>query len=80
MKAIKNIDYIPVSVMRKALGDSGYSVSRASVELGWGKDGHRLQRALGSEPYRGRKATHVSYNVAVKMVRAWNLDPFEYGV
>lgn len=80
MDIITDLDHIPVSVLRQALTDSGYAVTRASIELGWGKDASKLRRALGYKPNRGRYATHVDYDLAVKMIRGWCLDPVDYGV
>jgi hypothetical protein len=80
MEQITDINFIPVANMRQALEDSGLALMRASLSIGWGKDGKRLRRTLGYETYNGKHATHVEYDVAVKMVRAWRLDPVDYGV
>lgn len=80
MEQIVDINHIPVSIMRQALEDSKLPLSRASTALKWGKDGKRLRRCLGYELFHGKYETHVEYEVAVQMVRAWNLEPVDYGV
>lgn len=80
MEEIVDINHIPVSILRQAFEDSGLPLSRASLALGWGKDGGRLRRALGFSGYHGKRATHVPYETATQMVRAWGFDPVEYGV
>jgi hypothetical protein len=80
MEEIKDINFIPVSIMRQALGDSNMSVSAASAACGFGRDGHRLRRTLGYESYHNKVATHVPYKTAVQLIRGWRLDPVDYGI
>ena len=80
MEPIEDINKIPVSIMRQALSDSGLSVSTAAAKIGWKKDTRRLRRYLGYEPFRGKMLKYVEYEMAVQMVRAWDLDPVDYGV
>lgn len=80
LENIDSLDRIPISIMRQAREDSGLSFANASAAMGWGRSGDRLKKALGYSEKHRKIATHVPYKDAVKMVRAWNLDPVDYGV
>lgn len=89
------VDRVPAEDMQRALRDSGLSVQMAARRFGYTcppqgsrraprGDGARLKRKLGLLPYRTRGfssyVSQVPYEDAVKMVRAWNLDPVDYGL
>jgi hypothetical protein len=78
---ITNLDRIPVQNMRQALADSGLSLGQATRALGW-NDNRRLERLLGLLPAGKTKVplTHISYDEAVMLIRAWGLYPVDYGV
>lgn len=81
---------VPAENLRQAFVDSGLTMDVASLALEFrrrhdGKgDSVRLKRRLGFLPHRshGRQfwVDVVDYDFAEKVVRAWNLDPVDYGL
>lgn len=81
LEPIKDINRIPVSILRQALEDSEFGTTMASSLLGWGKDSTRLRASLGLRKNRkGGIERYVPYDLAVKMIKSWNLDPVDYGI
>lgn len=93
MKA-NGLDRIDVTPLREAFERSGRSLSDVAYELGWTQrwaDGHtvantsKVARTLGMMMQANGKGTRymqrtVSYDMAVRLVRAIDCDPVDVGV
>ena len=80
--ALADDDY-PTAALAKAAEDSGLSMSEIARRLEWTRpDVPRLKRALGLQPddKNGRPRMACRYETAVKIIRALDLDPMDYGL
>lgn len=76
---------VPVETLQRAVKRSGLSKSEVARRLGWYKrvpNLHRLNIVLGLEPNGAtrKKQKRVTYETALRLCRALDGDPFEFGV
>jgi hypothetical protein len=91
--AAPKADLVDVAPLREAFLKSGLTLSDVALAAGWiqkhrgkreGGDSSRAARYLGLKPWttRGNRSfrSHVSYETAVVLARAMNVDPIDVGI
>lgn len=75
---------VPVEKLQQAFLSSGLSKCQLARLMGWTKtigDVHRVNITLGLEnTSHGTRQRRVTYRMAVRLVKAMNVSPFDVGV